>query len=265
MEWITSVHWGDWVIIGVAVYFFGTPLLFMPFFRIEAKPTLQLVVPEELLLPSVVQQHLDAVETELDRRGFVNSGTLLVPSAVPSAISVLRIYINRASRVSAMANSVFTINKTKYGVHINRVQYVEFTTRYANGEVFNTLNPKVGGLFPIPPRTLTVRVPWITDVGQLYEIHEAITAAKGPAGPKVLRLDAAYGGDIMAFVQGCACEELEQASAAGYLKLLTSGSHYRPTIYGAYRMTWKQLSPIRQLLARLDRRRAESLFREIGI
>ena len=262
MEWLTGIHWGYWILFAAGVYFVGVPLLILPTFRIEANPTLQIVNPAELPLPGIVQQHLDAVETDLQQSGFAAVETVLLPCPLPNASAVLRVYVNRATQEAAMANSVFGMA----GGHVNRhVQYVEFTTRYVDGHVFNTLNSSEPGSFPIPSHVLTVRIPWMTDVRRLHKIHQAITAAKGPAGPKQLRLDATFDGDVLAFIQACMREEMEHARSVGYLQLTASASHYRATLLGAYLMTWRQLPPIKQLLMRRDRRRVEALLREFGV
>jgi hypothetical protein len=261
VEWITGIHWGYWVLFGICAYIFCLPLLLLNFFRIESNPTLQLLDPDELPLPPIVQQHLDAVETDLNDAGFEPVGTLLLPRPLPNACGVLRVYVNRATRESAMATSMFGL----VGERVNRhIQYVEFTTRYADGRVFNTLNSKEAGSLPFPSHVSTTRIPWATEVAHLYRLHRTITTEKGPAGPKVLRLDANHDGDVVGYIQSAMREELEYAASAGYLRLIPSGSHYWPTIRGAYLMTWQQLPPFKQLLAAYDRRRVKDLLAQIG-
>jgi hypothetical protein len=143
--------------------------------------------------------------------------------------------------------------------------YVEFTTRYEGGETFNTHNASVPSSFPPAPKTLTVRVPWIVDVKQVFKIHEAVSAAKGGTGRKVLRLDDKFGGDEVTYVQDCMHEELEHASENGYWQRSASNTHYVPTIRGAYFMTWKQLAPIKQVRAYFARLRTQRMLRELGV
>jgi hypothetical protein len=248
-----------------AFHFLVTPLMMSAIFRFEAKPTINLIDPVEVPLPAIVQDHFDHVETELVRRGFEDRGTVLLPSAVPNITTIARIYTNRSVAISAMATSMFSMPKPTASPRVRHVPYLQFTTRYEGGEVFTTYNARIAGSFPRQPTTLKVRVPWITDVGQLYEIHTAITNARAGRGRKRLLLDEVYGGDVAAFGQGVMREEMEQAADAGYLRLTRDGTQYVKTLRGAYMMVWKQMPPIKQLLARRERRQVEQILREVGL
>src|SRR5262245_50395892 len=98
-----------WVLVGlvvVAAFYLIIPLLIWKTFRIEAKPTIVRIDPAELPLPAEVQQHLDAVDAELRGLGFQGRATLLLPSATPNVISMLRVFVNPTEKYSAMANSM---------------------------------------------------------------------------------------------------------------------------------------------------------------
>jgi hypothetical protein len=255
-----------WVILAlVALFYLAIPLLIWKTFRIEKTATIRRIDPADLPLPSEVQQHLDAVGDELSRLGFESRGTLLLPSATPNVISLLRIFVNRSDKVSAMANSIITTVKTKVAEHVRHQPYVEFTTRYVDGKIFNTLNSEAASSFPPPSQTLTTRVPWIKDVTKLYQAHDAISAARSGGVRKILRLDESFAGDEVAFLQSCMKEELQRATEAGYLRRSPGNTHYVATLSGAYLMTWKELPPMKQFLARRSRGRTERLLGEVGI
>jgi hypothetical protein len=256
-----------WLLIPglVALLYLGTPLLIWKTFRIEETPTVQRIDPASLPLPSEVQQHLDAVGAELDGLGFENRATLLLPSATPNVISLLRVFVNRTEKVSAMANSMIATIKSDAGDQVRHRPYVEFTTRYHDGQVFNTLNSAAAGSFPPKPQTLTTRVPWVQDVTKLYKTHDAITAAKSGGARKFLRLDESFAGDEIAFLQACMKEELQHATQAAYVRLGPGNTCYVATLPGAYLMTWKELPPFKQLRAYFGRRRTQRLLDEIGV
>jgi hypothetical protein len=155
--------------------------------------------------------------------------------------------------------------KTNVGERVRHHPYVEFTTRYQDGQVFNTHNSAAAGSFPPAPQTRTTRLPWIQDITHVYRIHDAITRAKGGGGRKILRLDESFAGDEVAFLQACMKEELQHASEAGYIWLRRDGAVYLATIRGAYLMTWKELPPIKRWLAQCARARTERLLLEVGV
>src|SRR5262249_29798194 len=207
------------VLGGGAGLFIATPLLIWKTFRIEATPTIQRVDPAELPLPPTVQQHLDAVDAELRGLGFESRATLLLPSTTPNVISMLRMFVHPKEKYSAMANSMVSRVKTENGERVRHHPYVEFTTRYHDGQVFNTHNSAAAGSFPPAPQTETTRLPWIPDVTKVCRIHDAITTAKSGGARKVLRLDESFAGNEIKYLQACMNEEFENATNAGYLQL----------------------------------------------
>jgi hypothetical protein len=261
METLVTIPWYVWLLVPVALYIVGPPLLILATFRHEAHPCVKTVDLEQLPLPSEIQTDFDAVQAELAEDGFVPMGTFLLPSQMPNTRAVFRVFVNRAERVSAMAAWFFAIVDDRVTRHSH---HVEFTTRYASGQVFNTLNTKEISVWGKLHNTVTVRVPWITNVRRLYQLHQAITSVKGPAEAKLFDLDTVYGGDSAAYVAGSMREELQHAADAGYLRLDATGSYFVATIPGAYFMTWKQLPPFKQLVALSQRRKAEQLLAEIG-
>jgi hypothetical protein len=254
------------VILGlVALFYLAIPLVVWKSFRIEGTATIVPIDPADLPLPSDVRQHLDAVGDELQQLGYESRATLLLPSATPNVISLLRVFVNQSENVSAMANSMIVTVKAERGDQVRHQPYVEFTTRYVDGSVFNTLNSEAAPSFPPPAQVLTTRVPWIKEVTKLCQTHEAITTARSGGLRKILRLDESFGGDEIAFLQACMKEELQRATEAGYMRLVPGGTHYVATLPGAYWMTWKELPPFKQLLARRSRARAKRLLAEVGI
>jgi hypothetical protein len=257
--------WWLLIVLGLAAAFYlAIPLAIWKTMRLEATPTIVRIDPAELPLPTEVQQHLDAVDAELRSLGFQGRATLLLPSTTPNVIAMLRVFVNPAQKYSAMANSMIARVKNENGEQVRHQPYVEFTTRYHDGQVFNTHNSAAAGSFPPAPQTRTTRVPWIEDVATICRIHDAITMAKSGGARKVLRLDESFGGDEITFLQACMKEEFQNATNAGYLWLRRGGTAYLATLRGAYLMTWKELPPIKQWRAWRARAQTERLLREVG-
>ncbi len=244
----------------VIIYLGGLPLLILFTLKHDAHPTIEPVDPEATPLPTEVAEHLDSAELTLQQVGFEPLGMFFLPHQVPKATAILAFFLNRSTNDSAMAVTV-------YGGavgHWQVVHYVAFSTRYRGGLLIDTGNQGVVGAFPTPPNTLATHIPWITDPHVLFEIHRAITTANGSGAPKELELDTKYGGDVPACLVGGMREELENAVGDGYLRLDAAGMHYRPTIKGAYLMTWQQLQPFKYFVAKARDRKARRMLAEVG-
>src|SRR4051812_30017237 len=224
MLWVFWVlllhHLAPILVFGACVagfYFLFTPLLISTTFRFEANPTVNVIDPVEVPLPPVVQDHFSEVDAKLVPRGFEDRGTSLVPSVVPNVTTFVRSYTNGRAGTSAMATSIFWMIKSNPAAGTKHVPFVQFTTRYEGGEVFTTHNARMAGSFPRRPNRLSIRVPWITDAIELYQVHLAITSARRGRGRKRLLLDEDYGGDVAAYGQDMMREELVDAAEAGYV------------------------------------------------
>ena len=80
-----------------------------------------------------------------------------------------------------------------------------------------------------------------------------------------MRLDESFGGDEVAYLQACMKEEFEHATKIGYMRLGLGETFYRPTLRGAYLMTWKELPPFKQWRARRARAWAERIMEDAGV
>jgi hypothetical protein len=256
-----------WLLIPapVMLFYLGIPLLIWKAHRFEETPTIQRIDPGTLPLPADVQQYLDFVATDLQKIGFESRATLLLPSATPHVISLLRMFVNPTEKCSAMANSMIATIKTSEGDRVNHQPYVEFTTRFDDGKVFNTNNSSLLSSFPPAPKVLTTRAPWVPDPTMLHIAHDLITRSRSDGARRVVRLDEAFGGDEVAYLQACMKEEYEHATKIGYMRLGLGETFYRPTLRGAYLMTWKELPPFKQWRARRARAQAERIMEDAGV
>ncbi len=68
---------------------------------------------------------------------------------------------------------------------VHQVLYFEFTTRFENGKVFDTLNGREL-LYPPDSETVRTQVPQLNDVRQLYQLHKYVMDKHEMVGGKVL-------------------------------------------------------------------------------
>ena len=249
-----------WIAAGVVFLFFGTPLWVLKSFRAEAHPTVE-PLSSNTPLPGSVEELIDSLETELKPRGFTSEGSFFLPRQTHNVRTLLTLLVNRATQEGVMGVVMYArINDGWRQSH-----FIEFFTRYANGQEIDTINSPLVPAFPGRPHTLSVYVPWITDVGELYRVHQSLAAAKGPPGAKALKLDAVYHGDPIAYVAGVLRDSYESAVQRGYLRLTSDGSHYRPTFIGAYRMAWKLLQPMKSIIVIYRRHHVQRILAELDI
>ena len=78
-----------------------------------------------------------------------------------------------------------------------------------------------------------------------------------------LRLDEEFRGDAIAYLQSDMIEELERAVGFHYLRLDARAGIYRPTLKGAFLMTWREMWPIKAIRLVQQARRERQLLTEL--
>jgi hypothetical protein len=135
--------------------------------------------------------------------------------------------------------------------------YVEFLTKLSGGEglAILTNNTQSRGSFKKVKAKDTLRAPSLQDPQQLYAVHLHREARLAP--PNATRYIPADGEDIESFNDGSRFD-LDRQVRLGVFRYDTAIDSYRPTIPGAYRMTWSQLPPFKNMLDNAERRRSEA-------
>ncbi len=275
-----------WLLLAVLlpiVYVFGLPLIALATFRTQAKPTFERV-EEGLVLPDEVGHYLEVARAHLLRLGFEELDRLYLPYQMANVKAILRLYVNRVERDSAMAVVLYGLIGQRW---VLKMKYVEICRRFRDGTEVDTRNAKEIGSFPIPPYKTAIPAPWLRDIADLYGAHQAISNLVGGGKEGELSLDSSYHGDVPAYLSAGMIEELEDACHAGYLRRsATDGpgieiaedddnpfrspasplpsAHYRATVKGACMMTWNELWPFKSLIRARHYRRARWLLAEAG-
>lgn len=142
--------------------------------------------------------------------------------------------------------------------------YVEFPTKFADGGTLTVLNSRDPEVYPEVAARLLERFPDVRDPARLRRISRALVERFHAGRPRLL-FDA--GRDPVGFVRSAIAREYELQVGTGYLR---RDEHrgvpvYRPTLAGAWAMTWRLLFPLRQLSQWRRRRRAAALLEELGL
>jgi hypothetical protein len=186
--------------------------------------------------------------------GFDEPTLVRIPNQAPQVNAYLIMLTNRQTGDSAMVTAIV-------GEGIVRLQalYVEFSTRFDSGEEFNTHNAPE--LLPFPPAPMAVRtqVPSLTDPQELYRLHSFVMSKFSLAGKKVLYEP----GQAMEYlVRFAFLESYNRQVKRGWFYYDQENDLYRPTLRGAYRITWGLMQPFKALRKMALNRRAKSILKE---
>ncbi len=193
--------------------------------------------------------------------GFECLGEYALPDLVPNAKAVAQIYRNVTTRETAMVNSIWGIAN---GSIVSRIQFVEFNCRFDHPEIhlIQTNNMTMPGAFPDDPHELNFRLPQMAQIEDLYTCHERLMERHAPHARRILRLDEEFQGDTQEFLrQAVLVECFDRQISTGYLQ--KTGLGWRPTVYGALLMTWKELWPFKPLRVAALKRRGLKLEAEL--
>ena len=137
---------------------------------------------------------------------------------------------------------------------------VTFYTHFVDGRELDVGNPRLPRSFPAGPGKRDLRFPQVRDVRRLLKVYRAIerrdygaTARRHPEGPPLETLS-----------KNLVLEFESEQLAAGYFQRGGQPGEYRPTLLGAYRMSWKLQVPFVQIRTGLARLRAARWLRELG-
>ena len=260
-NWFHGYTWIQWLFIAAALYTFGIPLLILRMFRLESRPTLIPLDLEDPETPTSLHQHLEPLKDELAELGFLFLECFFLPKTVNNVQSIVGFFVNRTTNDIVLAVTSYGLLHDEWKA---KKTYLEFSSNYRDGFEINTGNSKDSSSFPSVSHILTMHLPWVNDVSELYHIHQEICALKKPTRQKILTVDTKFAGDAREDLAYSMQEEMVRAADSGYLKLSEDGKNYLATMKGGYLMTWKQLPPIKQVVDCLRHRSNRRLLTEIG-
>ena len=240
-----------WLFIIFGLPFLGGPLLIRSIQKMSAQPRVEAVHPTEV--PPDLARYLTGVAEALAPDGFTTTAYVTMPDNVPNVLPYLLMLVNEETRDKAMATILLTTaGKTpQIGT-----RYVEFSTRFSDGRVVDTMNSPVLGSFRAGPEKTATQIPEIQDPRELYRIHQHVLGQVGP-GTKVLYPE----GDALSYLSRIMVEDYEQQVGFGLLYKDEKAGAYRPTWKGACLMTWGQLWPVSAIRRARIRQRAREVLR----
>lgn len=254
---ILAIWWDDptlyvWLAGFVAFYFLVTPLLILTNQKMSASPAC-----DELQMHSLDPQlanFLMQKTNELYDLGFDEPTLIHLPSAVSGVKAYLIMLVNRPAGDKVMVTALV-------GADVFTIQtwYVEFSTRYATDQCVDTLNSSELSAFQQGPENVRAQVPSVTDVKELYRLHQYMMKNSNITARKMLYEP----GQAIAYLKEYALKKsYDKQVVKGWLSYDAAGDNYRPTIKGAYLMTWGLLQPMKWIRILSMRRREQQILSE---
>lgn len=202
-------------------------------------------------LPWNFMQSVSLVES----LGFQPVAHLFSGTLATNVRLVLTVYVNRRER--EIATVVHMLCEVPPVTRVLNT-YTEFCTEFDDGHEVNTLNSNQPALFAEVAEKQIFRLPHLTSLQHLYEVHRALTDQRLGAN-KRLPLP---GKEVDELIDGMK-RDLAREAAFGRMALDASGEWYRPTMRGAIRGTLMLIWPIGMFRRMLQRRRGIRLAAEV--
>jgi hypothetical protein len=137
----------------------------------------------------------------------------------------------------------------------------ECFSRFRDGTQACTSNSALVPSFPPGASSSIERFPMIADSAKLYSLHQSHLKKHQGTSMKFLRVDE-FRGDMGAYLNCVRREQFNEQVSAGYFYLSEEEGVYRPTLKGAYLMTWRQLEPFKSFARKRIERRGVQLLKE---
>jgi hypothetical protein len=244
------------VLLLVPVFYLAIPLVILGQQKFPAHPPL-LELDFKSLKPDVAD-FLMRRSNELFTLGFDEPTLIRIPDPAPSVTAFLVMVINRATGDKAMATALVG----ESSVSSLQTCYLEFSTRFADGRVADTLNTSELSALPVEPETVRTQTPSVTDTRELFELHRYVMNEHGLRGKPVTYEP----GQAREYLLKFAFEKAYgDAAKRGWLRYREAEDTYRPTLKGAYLMTWGLLHPFklfRLMAMRSKERQVLAAFRQ---
>lgn len=263
-----DMEWAEfrWIVYGLAglviVFYVGMPLLVLTQQKFEARPKMIRFDVDDFDWPAEIDQLFTEAVDDLAESGFEVVDGLFLPSAVQNVKTALILLVNRTEKDAAMVTAMYAQPVSSGSL---KTLYVEFSTQFDDGLVYDTNNSSQMSAFPQRADTELHQFVRVKDATTLYQIHQAILERDGRSrSQKVMRFDRDFGGDAVAFLQNAMAEEFDDAADIGYLKRVEGGNNFAPTLKGAFLMVWKELWPWKLIRQMQRNQKAQSLLADLN-
>ena len=262
---LTFAWWGMWIVVGIACYWLLPPLLILATQRMEASPQIVEYDREQTPPPRPVARYFQEKHEGLEACGFRRLSSILLPNPLPNVRAVLELYVHDRNSDAALVTAIFGVSNVAPPM---QARYVEFIAQFRGHDVtmIQTNDNREVSAFPDSPGEPTFRFPHVKDVQKLYALHQALVERHGGGARKYLAVLDEFRGDVAEYLQVRVLREAyERQVQNGFLRYDEARDCFVPTFTGAYRMTWKLLFPVKQLIQARYRNEGRRLEQQLGV
>lgn len=240
----------------VAIPYVLGPLLILATIRFRYPAKLLFFDPDDISLPGDVAEFVYPACEALVSLGFEPVAYFCLPD-VASTNSINVLLINSATDEAAMVNCIYA----GWPAAPIKSKFVEFATRFRDGMSVQTSNTRDVDAFRHPPDDHTIHFSEVEDVAALYLRHQLICERLGTTRRELKLIDHTPE-EVEQYLQTNVLKEpLDYQVQEGLFRRVDD--EYRPTLIGAWLLTWQELWPLKALRRAASRRNAAMWFREI--
>ena len=238
------------LVVGVAAYYLVLPVLVGMQQRYSANPKV-MELNFERLDPSLAEFLMTRTRA-LFAIGFEEPTLVQLPSPAANVSVYLILLVNRQAGDKAMVTAM-----VGHGSVPIQSLYVEFSTRFDDDHIFNTLNASQLNAFPPSPTTVRTQVPTVSDPQELYQLHCFVMDNHDVRANKVLYEP---GKAIEYLIRFAFREAYDRQVKRGWLYYDEAKDCYGQTFVGAYRIAWGLMQPFKALRTNALRRREQMIL-----
>ena len=244
-----------YLVLGVIVFaYLGLPLMIRQKLTIHSRPDIQPAT--DRFLPEDVQEYFAEIAPKLSELGFERVACFTMDGTTPNVNPHVTLWINRASGQMAAGNVLIATQGDKPP---KITKYVEFVSKLADGPSVTTNNSPQLGAFKKIPTLDSLSAARLHEPAHVHRLH--LWRQGNLLDPRARRYLPEQGKELAAFADLYA-ESIHRQVGAGYLEQLPNDrALYRPTLAGAYLMTWAQLPPLKNMKRTAEDKRAEDQIR----
>ncbi|WP_020470662.1 hypothetical protein [Zavarzinella formosa] len=237
------------VVIG---YYLGFPLLIYANQKFPARPKMT-----ELDMEGLDPDHAEFFMRQtraVIKLGFDEPTLVQMDNAAPLVSTYLIMLVNRPTGDKAMVTVIVGRGDTP-----EQTAYLEFSTRFDSGEVFDTHNSATLSAFPPGPQTVRTQVPMVTDPRELFELHTYVMGKHLIASKKFVYEP---GQALEYLIRYAFIKTYDIQVSRGWLWLDPNTDAYRLTLRGAFLIVWGLQQPFKTFRKMILNRRATRTLQE---
>jgi hypothetical protein len=241
-----DLSWPNLVFAAVsllAAFYLLVPWLIYFSQRMNGNPRVVLFDLEQTPPPERIAAYFEDAGESLLGLGFEPYSCVALPDPMPNVRALCQVWVHAERRDAALVSAIFGIASNGPGME---TCYTELLSRFTDDDLaaVQTNNATMVSAFPVLPNERTFRFPQVRSIGELDRLHRRLLEREAPASRKTVTLLDQFHGDLVAYFRWALTESYRKQESTGYLRRREEADHWRPTVKGAYLMTWSQLWPM---------------------